>query len=290
MTQTYKTQGINLKGVPMGENDRILTILSPECGLIRAIVPGARKHKSRLRGKSELFVINDLLIVKGRSLDKIIQAETIESYPALSRSLDKLTAAQYLGELILQLASSELPQAELYALLNEHLRRLAGVGKGVSIYPYLCQGILHCLAIAGIAPQVQICCLRQTKIIPNFRQLNWRVGFSFEAGGAVDLESAAKSEREEESEERPISQYTLNYRLDPLEFSLLQNLGYRSIVETIDNIPQGNFNFDRAWLKIERLLRDYIKYQLGSPIRAASLVDALYSDKFSTPTVSLLES
>jgi DNA repair protein RecO (recombination protein O) len=270
MTNTYKTQGINLKGAPMGENDRILTILSPEYGLIRAIVPGARKYKSRLRGKSELFVVNDLLIVKGRSLDKIIQAETIESYPALSRSLDKLTASQYLGELILNLASSELPQAELYTILNEHLRRLAGVSQGVNIYPYLCQGILHCLAIAGIAPQVQICCHSQTKIIPNFQQRDWQVGFSFEAGGAINLASKATA-----TEENPVQKFTLNYRLDPLEFSLLQNLGYRSIVETIDNIPQGNFDFDRAWLKIERLLRDYIKYQLGSPIRAASLVDVL---------------
>jgi DNA repair protein RecO (recombination protein O) len=278
MSQTYKTQGINLKGIPMGENDRLLTILSPEYGLIRAIVPGARKHKSRLRGKSELFVVNDLLIVKGRSLDKIIQAETIESYSALSCSLDKLTASQYLGELTLLLAANELPQTELYALLNEHLRRLAGVGKGVNIYPYLCQGILHCLAIAGIAPQVQICCLTQTKLIPNFRQLNWQIGFSFEAGGAVNLapDTSANSDKLE---------FNLNYRLNPLEFSILQNLGYKSIVETLDNIPQGNFDFDRAWLKIERLLRDYIQYQLGSKIRSSSLVDALYPDE-SQPKIS----
>jgi DNA repair protein RecO (recombination protein O) len=282
MTQTYKTQGINLKGAPMGENDRLLTILSPEYGLIRAIVPGARKHKSRLRGKSELFVVNDLLIVKGRSLDKIIQAETIESYSALSRRLDKLTASQYLGELILLLATSELPQTELYTIFNEHLRRLAGIGKGVNIYPYLCQGILHCLAIAGIAPQVQICCHSQTKLIPNFRQLNWQVGFSFEAGGVVNLTPEASADSDE-------LEFNLNYRLDPLEFSLLQNLGYRSIVETLDNIPQGNFDFDRAWLKIEHLLRDYIKYQLGSTIRASSLVDALYPDESPNQISSSIE-
>jgi DNA repair protein RecO (recombination protein O) len=289
MTQTYKTQGINLKGAPMGENDRLLTILSPEYGLIRAIVPGARKHKSRLRGKSELFVVNDLLIVKGRSLDKIIQAETIESYSALSRRLDKLTASQYLGELILLLATSELPQTELYTIFNEHLRRLAGVGKGVNIYPYLCQGILHCLAIAGIAPQVQICCHSQTKLIPNFRQLNWQVGFSFEAGGVVNLAPKTSVKLDEDSEKHPVPEFSPNYRLNPLEFSLLQNLGYRSIVETLDNIPQGNFDFDRAWLKIEHLLRDYIKYQLGSTIRASSLVDALYPDESPNQISSSIE-
>jgi DNA repair protein RecO (recombination protein O) len=274
MTQTYKTQGINLKGIPMGENDRLLTILSPEYGLIRAIVPGARKHKSRLRGKSELFVVNELLIVKGRSLDKIIQAETIESYPKLSRNLGKLTAAQYLGELTLNLAASEIPQAELYTLLNEHLRRIEAVSQEASIYPYLCQGIVHCLAIAGIAPQVQICCLTQTELIPNFQQIGWQAGFSFEAGGAVCLTEP------DNQDGMTLPQLSVNYRLNPLEFSLLQNLGYRSIAESLENIPQEDLEIDQAWIEIERLLRDYIKYQLGSTIRSSSLVDALGKVEF----------
>ncbi|MEB3209801.1 MAG: recombination protein O N-terminal domain-containing protein, partial [Leptolyngbyaceae bacterium] len=74
MGGTYKATGINLKSVPMGESDRLLTILTREYGLIRAIAPGARKPKSSLRGRSNLFVINDLLIARGRSLDKMIQA------------------------------------------------------------------------------------------------------------------------------------------------------------------------------------------------------------------------
>ncbi|NJP21762.1 MAG: hypothetical protein HC763_25260 [Hydrococcus sp. CRU_1_1] len=73
MTKTYQATGIILKGMPLGEADRLLTILSPEYGLIRAVAPGARKHKSRLRGRSELFVVNQWLIVKGRSLDKLLK-------------------------------------------------------------------------------------------------------------------------------------------------------------------------------------------------------------------------
>jgi DNA repair protein RecO (recombination protein O) len=43
-----------------------------------------------LRGRSEIFVVNQFLIARGRSLDKITQAETIESYSGLSRDLGKL--------------------------------------------------------------------------------------------------------------------------------------------------------------------------------------------------------
>ncbi|MGB3205538.1 MAG: DNA repair protein RecO, partial [Crinalium sp.] len=124
MSRTYKVTGINLKGMPLGEADRLLTILTKELGLIRVVAPGARKHNSKLGGRSGLFVVNELLIAKGRSLDKITQAETVESYPGLSKDLGKLAASQYLAEIVVSQALSEQPQAELYAVLNEHLRRI----------------------------------------------------------------------------------------------------------------------------------------------------------------------
>lgn len=50
MSRTYNATGINLKALPLGETDRILTILTPDSGLIRAVAPGSRKHQSRLGG------------------------------------------------------------------------------------------------------------------------------------------------------------------------------------------------------------------------------------------------
>ena len=77
----------------MGESDRVLTVLTREFGLIRAVAPGVRKQRSTIGGRSELFVVNELLIAKGRSLDKITQADTVQSHAGLSRNLGKLAAA-----------------------------------------------------------------------------------------------------------------------------------------------------------------------------------------------------
>jgi len=63
----------------MGEADKMLTILTKERGLVRAIAPGARKHKSRLSGRSAQFVVNDALFIQGKSIDKFVQAETQQS-------------------------------------------------------------------------------------------------------------------------------------------------------------------------------------------------------------------
>lgn len=186
MGGTYKATGINLKSMPLGESDRLLTVLTREFGLIRVVAPGARKHKSSLGGRSGLFVVNQLLIAKGRSLDKIIQAESLQSYAGLSQDLKKLTASQYLAELALFQALSDQPQEELFHLLVEHLDRLEKRPGAVTLAS-LAHASFHLLALAGVAPQVQLCCVTQQILAPDFADPNWRVGFSAVAGGIVGL-------------------------------------------------------------------------------------------------------
>jgi DNA repair protein RecO (recombination protein O) len=201
MSRTYKATGINLKGMPLGESDRLLSILTREFGLIRAVAPGSRKHKSKLGGRSGLFVVNELLITKGRSLDKITQAETLESYPGLSLDLGKLTASQYLAELVLYQALSNQPQEELFCLLNEHLSRLEDVPRtdqnlSLVVLAHLAHATFHLLALAGIAPQVQACCLTQRPLTPDFSDPDWRVGFSTAVGGTISLGALERLEVE----------------------------------------------------------------------------------------------
>lgn len=170
----------------MGESDRLLTILTEEFGLIRALAPGARKHRSQLSGRSGLFVVNQLLLSQGKTLDKLVQAETIRSYPGLSEDLGKLTASQYLAELVLCQALSDQPQADLFCLLIEHLERLERSPKS-AILACLTHATFHLLALAGLAPQVHMCCLTQEPIRPDLGDSNWRVGFSITAGGIVKV-------------------------------------------------------------------------------------------------------
>lgn len=273
MSRTYQTTAIVLKGMPFQEADRLVTLLSPEYGLIRAVVPGARKQKSRLRGRCELFVVNELLIAKGRSLDKITQANTLESYPRLSKDLGKLAAAQYLAELVLHLALDDQPQVELYELLNEHLRRLEGMSLAESLYGYLAQGVFHLLAIAGIGPQVHCCCLTQEALTPDFNDPNWCVGFSFDAGGLVDL---GTKDREQDSP-NPVILPVINYKLKAPELTLLQHLSQSSLPHPGRILPESilDSNFTVPWLEVEHLLRNYTQYHLGRSFRSVTLIDSL---------------
>ncbi|MBE9043661.1 DNA repair protein RecO [Pleurocapsales cyanobacterium LEGE 10410] len=283
MNQKYKATGIILKGSSLKENDRLVTVLTPEYGLIRAVAPGAKKHKSHLRGRTELFVVNELLLIKGRSLDKIIQADTLYTYPGLSRDLGKLASAQYLGELALALAVDEQPQPELYELLNEHLKRIEAFDSQESVYPYLTQAVFHLLAIAGLTPQVFDCCVTQQMIQPNLDSAQWRVGFSFEGGGILDLEAiravGQKQQQELDDEESyNVRLPKIDCRINGMELAILQQLNRHCLPSKLFVAQEqaAELEPETAWVRIEKILRDYIQYHIGKTIRSANLVDSLY--------------
>lgn len=302
MSRTYKATGINLKTQVLGESDKIVTILTPEFGLIRAVAPGARKHNSSLGGRSGMFVVNELLIAKGRSLDKITQAQTLKTYPGLAKDLGKLAASQYLAEIVLCQALSEQPQEELYELFNEHLHRLEALSSAnpSGVLAHLAHGVFHLLALAGVTPQVQVCCLSGHLLKPNFTDPNWQVGFSIPAGGTVSLEAWELLRREGEREReiqrnssffpspnhpiiplppKPGSQTVVVHRQEipvissrpsAMELALLQHLSQPEIMQ-ID----GARDYD--WLSVEQILRQYAQYQLGRPIRSATLIDSYFA-------------
>jgi DNA repair protein RecO (recombination protein O) len=330
MSKTYKATGINLKIQAMGESDKLVSILTREFGLIRVIAPGARKHNSSLGGRSAMFVVNELLIAKGRTLDKITQAQTIKSYPGLGKDLVKLVACQYLTEIVLCQALSEQPQEELYELLNEHLSRLEVLPKkeALEIIAHLVHAIFQLLALAGLTPQVGVCCLTGQALKPDFTNPQWQVGFSIPSGGTVGLEAwenlkartvvgvenketlvreeggkgKSKSpvgiEGKREKNSPNLSQQSsptaspspaivkensavyqtvvhqqeipvISSRLSATELSILQYLSEPEIT----NAPARNFD----WLLVEQVLRQYVQYHFGRPIRSAALIDSYFS-------------
>lgn len=297
MSKTYSATGINLKAQPFGESDRLLTILTREFGLIKAIAPGARKAISPLGGRSELFVVNQLLIAKGRSLDRITQAETVTTYGGLSKNLGKLAASQYLAELVLSQALGDHQQEDLFILLNEHLNRLQTlsnshlIANSTQIIACLTQGIFHLLALAGTAPQVQLCCLSQRRLQPNFTDEHWRVGFSIETGGIINLSEwtpsalkpkkpitvASKPPTVQDSgnfytiESVPQPQLKINTKLTAGQLAILQHLAQPELLNPEVSSRELIWAWD--WMTVERTLRQYTEYHLGCCIRSASLID-----------------
>jgi DNA repair protein RecO (recombination protein O) len=153
--------------------------------------------------------------------------------------------------------------------------------------------------LAGVAPQVQVCCVTQHSLKPDFTDPDWRVGFSVDAGGTVSLvdkESGvgrlqrpvvatggrmAQTASSDQTDVHPTPPPRLNTKLDAVELTLLQQLAGADLPQLSKVLPDqpGDKSplesVDTVWVKVERVLRDYAQYHFGRSIRSAALVDAL---------------
>jgi DNA repair protein RecO (recombination protein O) len=292
MSQTYRATGINLKSIPLGESDRILTILTREFGLIRAVAPGARKPKSKLGGRSELFVVNDLLLSRGRSLDKVSQAESIESYPRLSRDLAKLTVSQYWAEIILYQTPSHEPNVALFDLICQRLTDLVLCGSGIPVLIHLVYGITQLLNLAGVTPQLEHCCLSGQPVYAETIG-SGRVVFSPNAGGVVlpteIIEDEGRLNGPRVQEQSALYRQGGNSRhgagkttltLSAPELTIMQHLFQSQDMTPLTHPcpPKLLMLTDAApeWLRIEQVLRSYVQYHTERFIRSAALLDSCF--------------
>ena len=76
----YVTEAINLKSYNLNDADKIIVMYSKDNGLIKGVAKGIKKPKSKLGARMDLLVANSLQLLKGRSMDTILQAQTVNNF------------------------------------------------------------------------------------------------------------------------------------------------------------------------------------------------------------------
>lgn len=152
---TYRDEAVVLRTHKLGEADRIVTMLSREHGKIRAVAKGVRRTGSRFGARLEPFMVADLQLYKGCSLDIVQQAESLGSYGAdIAGDYARFTAATAMVEAADRLTEHEAG-VQHYLLLVGALRSLSRAEHpaGLTLDSYL----LRALSIAGWAPSFGDC-------------------------------------------------------------------------------------------------------------------------------------
>ena len=98
--RVYKTTAIVLSRFDLGEADRVLTLLTPHDGKLKAIAKGVRRPQSRLGGSLEPFAELHLVLAHGRTFDVVTQATVRHAWLALRDRLESTATAWYLSELV----------------------------------------------------------------------------------------------------------------------------------------------------------------------------------------------
>lgn len=151
----YREEGVVLRTQKLGEADRIVTLLTRSRGLLRAAAKGVRRTSSKFGARLEPFMVADLQLFEGRTLDTITQASTLGAYgPHISADYDRYRAGSVMVETAERLCEGG-PAPEQYRLLVGALRTLA---QGTIPTPLARDGyLLRALAAAGWSPGLDEC-------------------------------------------------------------------------------------------------------------------------------------
>lgn len=123
--RVYRAEAVVLKGTDFGEADKVLTLYTASQGKIRVVAKGVRRPGSRLGGHLDLLTHARLLIARGRNLDIVTQAETVESFLGLRDDLWRASQACQVAELLDRMTEEAHEDRALFDTVLEALRRIA---------------------------------------------------------------------------------------------------------------------------------------------------------------------
>jgi DNA repair protein RecO (recombination protein O) len=243
----YRTEAVILRRHDLGEADKLLTIYTPASGKIRVVAKGVRKPTSRKAGHVELFTHSRLLIAKGRNLDVVTQAETINAFLPIRVELALTSYAYYIAELVDRFTEEGEENRRLFDLLVNALTWL-GDAKDKDLLLHYFE--LRLLDYVGYRPQVQQCvrCAQPLGAGVTF--------FNLEEGGAVCLDCGRG--------QRGCREMSAQARETLLSLQSRDYAKCRGL-----NVEPG------TRLELESLLRRYTAYLLERGLKSADFMDAL---------------
>ncbi|MDL2294906.1 DNA repair protein RecO [Ruminococcaceae bacterium OttesenSCG-928-D13] len=111
MAAKITTKGLVLKEVKLRESDRILTLLTPQHGVVSVSARGSLRPTSKLFSACGQFTYSEWTLHPGKSMYSVDEATPVEVFFGLRQSIEALTLAAYITEL-LQIFSPTGEEAE----------------------------------------------------------------------------------------------------------------------------------------------------------------------------------
>ena len=153
----YRDRAVVLRQHKLGEADRIVTMLTREHGLVRAVAKGVRRTGSRFGARLEPFAHIDVQLYPGRNLDTVTQVQTIDAFAMdIVNDYGRYTAACAILETAERLAGEEkAPVLPLHQLTVGALRAVATAAHSLGLV--VDAFLLRAMGISGWAPALIHC-------------------------------------------------------------------------------------------------------------------------------------
>lgn len=169
----YRTDAVVLARQDYGEADRIFILYTPSRGKLSAIAKGVRRPKSRMGPHLDYFTEVSLELAKGRDLDVVTHAATVNAHLGLRSDIDAYGHAAHFAELVRHLTQDRQENRQVYELLASSLSLL---NDGVAAWPVARHFELNLLGLLGFRPELFRCISCLTTLEPETNAFSNRLG------------------------------------------------------------------------------------------------------------------
>ncbi|HET7685402.1 MAG TPA: DNA repair protein RecO [Candidatus Limnocylindria bacterium] len=156
-SRLYKTEGIVLRAMDLGEADRVLTVLTPRMGKLRVVAKGVRRTRSRIGGGLEPMSDVHLVMAVGRTFDVVTSTSIEDPHLGLREDLHSTAAAWYVAELADRFCEERADAHAAFVLLAQALSALDAPADVVSRDVVARWFELHLLEAMGFRPELVRC-------------------------------------------------------------------------------------------------------------------------------------
>lgn len=176
----FVTDAINLKSYNLSECDKIMVMYSKEKGLIRGVAKGCKKPKSKLGARMDLLVANKLMLFKGKNLDTICEAQSLNTFRNSRQDVNKLFYSMYISEIVNNFGVEDDPcSSEVYNLFYKTLEKIAKAKDKKEVLICVIKFQLKIMQISGFGVELDSClCCREQILAENMY-------FSSKMGGVI---------------------------------------------------------------------------------------------------------
>lgn len=247
-----KTLAFVLKTQDYRDTSLLGDFYTRDFGRIRGVVKGARGTRGAFGSTLEPFSLNEILFYRrrrGGDLHLVTNVELIDSFIGVREDLERLAAASYCIELLSELVEAEFDGPEIFDLLHDTLRFLAG---GAS--PRRAARIFEVKLLdeLGLMPEVKQC-VRCRAEAPE-------PAFFNPAFGGIVCQNCRKSASGDGSG-LPVSRGTLNF-LDHVRRAPFTELGPVKVVREVGE-------------ETERVLRRFTDFHLSNRLKTLIFMEKM---------------
>lgn len=149
-----KTRGLVLRETEYKDNDKLLTLLTEDHGLMTVKARGVKKSKSLLKSACQILTYSEFTVLERQGYHTITEAEPIEMFSALRTDLELLSLGSYFAQATEVLSQEDFPNPELLRLT---LYCLYALCKGRTKMIVKAAFELRLAAFSGYAPDLSGC-------------------------------------------------------------------------------------------------------------------------------------